>query len=178
MSRFAPVFLWLLLLSACLREAPGVLKQRDVPGSVPLVLLWDSVTLVLPDSVPGFGRVAPDTEVVISGDGRLLRVGSAQKVNAAELPADFRGTPPPALLYGFFLLLRADDRVLIGYRRTANREVVVAFNGQAGDLTVQTLLPEYPERGVFSALSGSRFSFDRSSLLVDIPGHGIVILYN
>ncbi|MDR1756473.1 MAG: alpha-glucosidase C-terminal domain-containing protein [Culturomica sp.] len=176
MTHPVPVFLLLVSLSACVRNATGV-PEPGVPGAVPLVLLWNATPVVLPDSVPGFGKIAPGTEVSISGDRRVLRVQPAQKVRSPELPADFRRVSP-ALLYGEFLLLRADDRVLIGYRRTANREVIVAFNRQAEEVTVQTQLPDNPDRGVFSALSGSRFSYDRSFLLVDIPPHGIIILYN
>lgn len=83
-----------------------------------------------------------------------------------------------ALMYGDFIPLRVENNVYAYLRSYFGQDVVVIFNKEPEEVTLKLDLPQRERKGQFRALFDGRFSYDNSTLIVDVPAHGTEIIYN
>ncbi len=82
------------------------------------------------------------------------------------------------LMYGDFIPLRIEDHIYAYLRSYFGKSVVVVFNKKAEKVTLKLDLPEVKRDSTFRSLFHSRFSYNNSKLILDVPAHGAEIVYN
>ena len=83
-----------------------------------------------------------------------------------------------ALLYGSFIPLRIEKRLCAYMRTYLGQHVLVVFNKGNETVTLKLDLPLMQEEENFQALFGSRFSYDKAKMILDVPANGVEIFYN
>lgn len=83
-----------------------------------------------------------------------------------------------ALLYGDFIPLRVEKQIYAYLRSFFGKNVLVVFNKGEEPVSLKLDLPAIKRDENFSSLFGNRFSYHSSKIILDVPAHGVEIIYN
>lgn len=83
-----------------------------------------------------------------------------------------------ALIYGDFIPLRIEDQVYAYLRSYFGQNVIVVFNKGQEPISLKLDLPRMKRNEPFHSLFGSRFSYDNSRVILDVPANGVELIYN
>lgn len=140
--------------------------NATIPG-IPVIYYGDEIGMT--------GGNDPDNRRMMRFDG-LSEEEQMVKEKTTKLNKFRRNSM--ALMYGDFVPLRVEDKVYAYLRSYFGEDVVVIFNKREEEITLKLDLPQRDRRGTFKSMFGSRFSYDNSKLIVDVPGNGVEVFYN
>lgn len=83
-----------------------------------------------------------------------------------------------ALIYGDFVPLRVEDQVYAYLRSYFGQNVIVVFNKGQDPISLKLDLPRMERNENFNSLFNSRFSYDNSRLILDVPANGVELIYS
>lgn len=125
-------------------------------------------------TAPGIPQIYPADSLILSkydtGDRSLTRK------QIAQLNTLYKNHI--SLIIGDFIPLRIESNIYAYMRSYFGQEVIVVFNKEAEAITLKLDLPDIKRDHNFKSLFDNRFSYDNSKLILDIPAHGVEVIYN
>lgn len=140
--------------------------NTTIPG-IPVIYYGDEIGMT--------GGGDPDNRRMMRFEG-LSEAEAMVKTRTAALNNLRRNSM--ALIYGDFIPLRVEKDVYAYLRSYFGQDAVVVFNKGKEPVTLKFDLPQAERNSGFKALFNGRFSYDQSTLIVEVPADGVEVLYN
>lgn len=140
--------------------------NTTIPG-IPVIYYGDEIGMT--------GGGDPDNRRMMRFEG-LSEAETMVKARTAALNNLRRNSM--ALIYGDFIPLRVEKDVYAYLRSYFGQDVVVVFNKGKEPVTLKFDLPQTERNSEFKALFNGRFSYDQSTLIIEVPADGVEVLYN